>query len=79
MIIELIEVLKILLILMCVVVAPIWIAAHYRHKKNGDQASVSSDKEKIEALLVIAERMESRVQTLEAILDKQDPTWRHEL
>jgi Phage shock protein B. len=36
-----------------------------------------ADKRKIEELLAMADKMENRIETLESILDKQDPNWRH--
>lgn len=66
------------LILFCIVVAPIWIVSHYRHKSRSSAESVAEDREKIETLLHMAEKMEQRIHTLEDILDKQHPNWRHE-
>ncbi len=66
------------LILFCVVVAPIWIVTHYRHKSRSSGESASEDREKIESLLHMATKMEERIHTLEDILDKQHPNWRHE-
>lgn len=68
------------LIVFLVIVAPIWIVLHYRHKSRRVPVEESAaDKEKIEELLALAERMEGRIETLEAILDRQDPNWRHEV
>lgn len=66
------------MIIFCVIVAPIWIIVHYWSRRgNGDTSR--EDKQKIEELLNMASTMESRLVTLEAILDKQHPNWRHEL
>lgn len=71
------------LIIFCIFVAPIWIVFHYVFKrKNADReysAEAGSDKKKIEELVRIADKLESRIQTLEAILDKQDPEWRNDI
>lgn len=66
------------MIIFCVMVAPIWIVVHYWSRRNSGDTS-REDKQKIEELLNMAATMESRLVTLEAILDKQHPNWRHEL
>lgn len=66
------------MVVFCVMVAPIWIIVHYwSRRKNGTTSA--EDKHKIEELLGMAATMESRLQTLESILDKRHPNWRHEL
>lgn len=66
------------MIVFCVMVAPIWIVVHYwSRRKNGETST--EDKQKIEELLSMAAKMEERLVTLEAILDKEHPNWRHEL
>lgn len=66
------------LIVFCVMVAPIWIIVHYWSRRKSGDTSIE-DKQKIEELLSMAEKMEDRLVTLESILDKQHPNWRHEL
>lgn len=66
------------LIVFCLVVAPLWIIFHYRHKNQVSAESSEQDREKIEALLNRATKMEDRVAVLEDILDKNHPQWRHE-
>ncbi|TVZ39731.1 phage shock protein B [Alteromonadaceae bacterium 2753L.S.0a.02] len=76
---QLIGMLEAPLIIFCVFVAPIWVYMHYKQKNKAVAPEESAaDKKKIEELLAMADRMESRIQTLEAILDRQDPNWRHE-
>lgn len=66
------------MIVFCVIVAPVWIVVHYwTRRRNGDTSI--EDKKKIEDLLNMAASMEGRLVTLEAILDKQHPNWRHEI
>ncbi len=68
------------LIVFMAVVAPLWVIMHYVHKNKKPQAAESmEDKKKIEELLAMADKMENRIETLESILDKQDPNWRHEV
>ncbi|WP_188151346.1 envelope stress response membrane protein PspB [Teredinibacter waterburyi] len=66
------------IILFCVVVAPIWIVMHYRHKskETGTGKTSESERQKIESLLALADKMEDRIETLESILDTQNPSWR---
>lgn len=66
------------MIVFCVVVAPIWIIVHYWSRRNSGETSMA-DKHKIEELLNMAATMETRLVTLESILDKRHPNWRHEL
>lgn len=67
------------LILFLLVVAPIWIMSHYRYKNRVTEESSTQDREKIQELLNLAAKMEERIHTLENILDKQHPDWRHEI
>ncbi len=66
---------------LCVLIIPAWIAMRV-FGKNGSsriESGAEEEKRKIEHLLGQAEVMEKRLQTLEAILDKQHPNWRREL
>jgi len=76
---SLINVLHVPLILFCLFIAPIWLVMHYRHKNQVAPASTEADRKQIEELLAMADKMESRLETLESILDKKDPNWRHEI
>jgi len=70
------------IILFLVIVAPIWVIMHYVYKNKARPAAVTEsaeDRKQIEELLAMAGKMESRIETLEAILDKKDPNWRHEV
>lgn len=70
-------------IVFMVFVAPIWIVFHYltqwkRMRQAGaapDQAVVSQAE--LEELRRLADRLESRIDTLERILDAEAPNWRH--
>lgn len=65
----------------CVLIIPIWIMTRLFGKTGCGQVGggAQEEKRKIEHLLGQAEVMERRLQTLEAILDKQHPNWRSEL
>ncbi|KMV32118.1 envelope stress response membrane protein PspB [Photobacterium swingsii] len=65
------------LIVFMVVVAPLWLILHYRSKRHASQGLSSEDQEKLQSLVVRAEQMQTRIVTLEKILDAEAPQWRH--
>ena len=64
------------LIVFLIFVAPLWLFLHYRSKRKTDSALSSQDLERLQVLSEKAEAMQSRVDTLERILDAESPTWR---
>ncbi|BDR13896.1 envelope stress response membrane protein PspB [Vibrio sp. STUT-A11] len=64
------------LIVFLIFVAPLWLFLHYRSKRKTDSALSSQDLERLQVLSEKAESMQSRVDTLERILDAESPTWR---
>lgn len=66
-------------ILFLVVVVPMWIRHHYRHRTETRRALNAEDERVLADLRALAERMENRVQTLERILDAESPGWRNKL
>ena len=65
-----------LVIVFLIFVAPLWLFLHYRSKRKTDSALSSQDLERLQVLSEKAEAMQSRVDTLERILDAESPTWR---
>ncbi|MBM4915160.1 envelope stress response membrane protein PspB [Vibrio parahaemolyticus] len=63
-------------IVFLIFVAPLWLFLHYRSKRKMDSALSSQDLERLQVLSEKAEAMQSRVDTLERILDAESPTWR---
>ncbi len=64
------------IVIFLVVVAPIWIIAHYLTRWRSAK-SLSSEEEKMLAeMWEGADRMESRIKNLESILDIDDGDWR---
>ncbi|EGQ9806433.1 envelope stress response membrane protein PspB [Vibrio parahaemolyticus] len=63
-------------IVFLIFVAPLWLFLHYRSKRKTDSALSSQDLERLQVLSEKAETMQSRVDTLERILDAESPTWR---
>ena len=59
------------------VVAPIWILCHYVTKWRSAKGLSSDEARTLEDLWQTAQRMEQRVETLEAILDKNVDGWRN--
>jgi phage shock protein B len=64
------------LIVFLIFVAPLWLFLHYRSKRKTDSALSSQDLERLQVLSEKAEAMQSRVATLERILDAESPSWR---
>ncbi|EDP60304.1 envelope stress response membrane protein PspB [Vibrio sp. AND4] len=63
-------------IVFLIFVAPLWLLLHYRSKRRADSALSEQDLERLQILSEKAEVMQSRVETLERILDAESPTWR---
>ncbi|MGP8304695.1 envelope stress response membrane protein PspB [Vibrio sp. YIC-376] len=63
-------------IVFLIFVAPLWLFLHYRSKRKTDSSLSSQDLERLQVLSEKAESMQSRVETLERILDAESPTWR---
>lgn len=59
-----------------VIVAPLWLILHYRSRHRARAFLDAQDRRELEALLVDAEEMARRIDTLEAILDTEAPGWR---
>ncbi len=59
------------------VVAPIWIVSHYVTKWRLAKGLSNDEAQTLEDLWQIAQRMEKRVMTLEAILDDNAEGWRN--
>lgn len=64
------------LIVFLIFVAPLWLFLHYSSKRKADSALSSQDLGRLQVLSEKAEAMQSRVDTLERILDAESPTWR---
>ncbi len=63
--------------LFCIFVAPLWLILHYTTKRRQAQGLTREDEKMLSDLWHMANKMESRVQTLETILDSQSPGWRN--
>ena len=63
-------------IVFLIFVAPLWLLLHYRSKRRADSALSEQDLDRLQRLSEKVEVMQSRVETLERILDAESPTWR---
>ncbi|MCB2102385.1 MAG: envelope stress response membrane protein PspB [Rhodobacterales bacterium] len=67
------------LIIFLAVVAPIWIIAHYMTRWRTSKTLTVDDEKMLAELWEIAPKLESRINTLEAILDDEVPDWRKKI
>jgi len=58
------------------IVAPIWIIAHYMTRWRTAKTLTAEDERMLAELWELAPKMESRIHTLERILDAEVPDWR---
>ncbi len=63
-------------ILFVVVVAPIWIVAHYATTWRTGRMLSREHERALAELAELAQRLEARMETLERILDTDAPGWR---
>jgi phage shock protein B len=73
---ELLGILFVPLILLMVVVAPIWIIAHYLTRWRLAKSLSDSDEQLLSDLRLLADRLDERVQIVEKILDAESTHWR---
>lgn len=59
------------------VIALVWLSLHYKTKHKMTQGLSNEDEKMLSELWQLANRMESRLNTLETILDQQTPGWRN--
>ncbi len=62
--------------LLVVIVAPIWIVAHYATRWRTARILSKEQERVMHDLWQLAQTMERRVETLEAVLDSEAPGWR---
>ncbi len=65
-------------IIFLVIVAPIWIIAHYITRWRASKTISGEDEKLLGDLWQSAERMESRIGTIERILEAESPDWKQE-
>jgi phage shock protein B len=67
---------EIIAILFATIVAPLVIVLHYVTKWKDAKGLSREDEKMLEEIWESAQKMESRINTLETILDEQAPDWR---
>lgn len=67
------------LVVFLVFVAPIWIFAHYATRWRTSRMLSSEDEKMLSDLWESAATMETRINTLERILDAEVPEWRKQV
>ncbi len=65
------------LIVFLIFVAPLWLILHYRSKRKMSNNLSSEDHERIDMLTEKARGLQTRLETLERILDAESPSWRN--
>jgi phage shock protein B len=68
-----------LLIVFLIFVAPIWIIAHYVTRWRTAKVLSAEDERMLAELWELAPKVESRINTLERILDAEAPEWRKQI
>ncbi len=63
-------------VIFSIFVAPLWLILHYTTKRRQAQSLTREDEKMLSDLWQIANKMESRVKSLETILDTRAPNWR---
>jgi phage shock protein B len=63
-------------LLFLIIVAPIWIVAHYLARWRSTRRLSAEDEKALGELGQAARRMEARVAALERVLDAEAPGWR---
>jgi phage shock protein B len=67
------------MILFLVIVAPVWIISHYMTRWRTAKTLSAEDEKMLAELWELAPKLESRVNTLERILDAEVPEWRKQV
>ncbi len=65
-------------IVFLVIVAPIWIILHYKSIARTADGLTSGERVELDDMIDVANKMAARIETLEAILDVENPEWREE-
>jgi len=74
-----IEFLHVPLVIFLVIVAPVWIISHYVTRWRTAKTLSAEDEKMLAELWEMAPKLESRINTLERILDADVPDWRKQI
>jgi phage shock protein B len=73
------ELLMVPIVVFLVFVAPLWLILHYRSKRQISQGLTEEEYRQLSELSEAADKMATRIETLEAILDAEAPNWRNKV
>ena len=73
------EFLHVPLVIFLVIVAPVWIISHYVTRWRTAKTLSAEDEKMLAELWEVAPKLESRINTLERILDADVPDWRKQI
>lgn len=73
------ELLILLLIVFLVIPAPLYIVLHFITKWKQSREISGGDEKMLEDLWILAQRLESRLESLETILDSESSDWRRKV
>jgi phage shock protein B len=74
-----IEFLQVPLVIFLVIVAPVWIISHYVTRWRTAKTLSAEDEKMLAELWELAPKLETRINTLERILDADVPDWRKQI
>ncbi len=63
-------------IIFLLIVAPVWIVAHYLTRWRASRKLTAEDEKTLGELWQLAERMTGRIEALERVFDAEAPGWR---
>jgi phage shock protein B len=63
-------------ILFMVIVAPIWLAMHYKSSRQSNQGLNQDDRQVLEDMIGTIDKLGDRIEALESILDEDHSDWR---
>jgi phage shock protein B len=63
-------------ILFMVIVAPIWLAMHYKSTRQSNQGLNQDDRQVLDDMIGTIDKLGSRIEALESILDAEHSDWR---
>ncbi|WP_199911781.1 envelope stress response membrane protein PspB [Dongshaea marina] len=72
----LLETLVVPLCIFLIIVAPVWLVLHYRSQRRRQEHLDKQSLERLDQLCDTGERLQHRVENLEALLDAELPGWR---
>lgn len=64
------------LTLFIIFVLPVWLWLHYRNRATSSSELSQNERQHLLQLIDETKRIRERIQTLEAILDVENPNWR---